>query len=87
MKVIHVNLIGENIKKIMFYWRVKFEQQVRKKTVVRLSITNKQKEKKEERWVIWAKYSRMDQVKCFKGCLPQILPGPFVNTLSHIILL
>ena len=31
-----------------------------------------------------AKYSRMDQVKSFKGCLPQILLGPFLNTLSHM---
>ena len=30
------------------------------------------------------KYSRMDQVKFFKGCLPQILLGPFLNTLSHL---
>ena len=35
------------------------------------------------------KYSRMDQVrpyllKFFKGCLPQILLGPFLNTLSQI---
>ena len=40
------------------------------------------------------KYSRMDQVKFvedrpypfrfFKGCLPQILPGPFLNTLPYI---
>ena len=22
--------------------------------------------------------------KFFKGCLPQILPGPFLNTLTHI---
>ena len=29
-------------------------------------------------------YSRMDQVKLFKGCLPQILIGPFLNTLTHI---
>ena len=26
----------------------------------------------------------MDQVKFFKGCPPQILLGPFLNTLSHI---
>ena len=26
-------------------------------------------------------YSRMDQVKFFKDCLPQILLGPFLNTL------
>ena len=26
----------------------------------------------------------MDQVKFFKGCLLQILLGPFLNTLSHI---
>ena len=30
------------------------------------------------------KPSRMDQVKFFKGCLPQILLGPFLNTLSHM---
>ena len=35
----------------------------------------------------WAKYSRMDQAKCFKGCRPQILLGPFSNTLSHLLLL
>ena len=32
------------------------------------------------------KYLRMDQVKNFKGCLPQILLGLFVNTLSYISL-
>ena len=26
------------------------------------------------------KYSKMDQVKFFKGCLPQISPVPFLNT-------
>ena len=26
----------------------------------------------------------MDQVKFFKGCLPQILLGPFLNTLAHV---
>ena len=26
----------------------------------------------------------MDQVKFFKGCLPQVLLGPFLNTLSHM---
>ena len=31
------------------------------------------------------KYTRMNQVKCFKGCLPQISLGPFFNTLSHIM--
>ena len=30
------------------------------------------------------KYSRMDQVKFFKCCLPLILLGPFLNNLSHI---
>ena len=29
-------------------------------------------------------YSRVDQVKFFKGCLPQILLGSFSNTLTHI---
>ena len=41
------------------------------------------------------KYSRIDQekfvedrphhLKFFNGCLPQILPGPFLNTLPQII--
>ena len=31
-----------------------------------------------------SRYSRMDQVKIFKGCLPQILLGPFLNTLTQI---
>ena len=26
----------------------------------------------------------MDQVKFFKGCLPQILPGPFLNTFPYM---
>ena len=30
-------------------------------------------------------YSRIDQVNFFKGCLPQILLGPFLNTLSHML--
>ena len=34
-----------------------------------------------------AMYSRMDQVKIFNSCLPQILPGLFLNTLSHIFTL
>ena len=25
-------------------------------------------------------------LKIFKGCLPQILHGPFLNTLSHIMM-
>ena len=28
----------------------------------------------------------MDQLKDFKGCLPQILLGLFLNTLTHITL-
>ena len=32
------------------------------------------------------KYSRMDQVNFFKGCLPQILLGSILDTLSHLIL-
>ena len=44
-------------------------------------------------WVINSiKHSRMNQVKFFrpyhfiflKGCLPQILLGPFLNTLTHM---
>ena len=26
----------------------------------------------------------VNQVKFFKGCLPQILLGPFLNTLTHM---
>ena len=33
----------------------------------------------------WDNYSRMDQVKSLKGCLPQILLGLFLNTLSQIM--
>ena len=36
---------------------------------------------------IWARYLRMDQVKFFKGCLPQILFSPFLNTFIYISLL
>ena len=36
------------------------------------------------RGVFETNYSRMDQVKFFKSCLPQILLGPFLNTLSHL---
>ena len=35
--------------------------------------------------VFEAKCSRTDKEKFFKGCLPQILHGPFLNTLSHLI--
>ena len=30
------------------------------------------------------KYSRKDQVKFFKGCFPQFLLDPFLNTLAQI---
>ena len=29
--------------------------------------------------------SRPNDFKFFKDCLPQILPGPFLNTLPHLI--
>ena len=32
------------------------------------------------------KYSRMDQVKFFKGCFPQFLLGPFLNTWFQMAL-
>ena len=32
-----------------------------------------------------SQYSRMDQVKFFKGCRPQILLGPFLNTLFQTL--
>ena len=34
-----------------------------------------------------SKHQRIDQVKFFKGCLPQNLLGPFLNTLSHLFFL
>ena len=30
-----------------------------------------------------SKYSKMNQVKFFKGCFPQTLLGPFLNTLTN----
>ena len=30
-------------------------------------------------------HSRMDEVKFVEGCLPQILLGPFLNTLSQML--
>ena len=30
--------------------------------------------------------SRPYHLKTFKGCLPQILLGPFLNTLTHVII-
>ena len=38
-------------------------------------------------WTYGTKYSRIDQVKVFKGCLPQILLGLILNTLSHMVLM
>ena len=40
-------------------------------------------------WKIWSNLvylSRPYHFKFFKGCLPQILLGPFLNTLTHIFL-
>ena len=34
-----------------------------------------------------SRYSSVDQVKFFKGCLPQILLGPFLNNLTHLLLM
>ena len=31
-----------------------------------------------------SRYLRMDQVKFFKGFLPKILLGPFLDTLTHV---
>ena len=36
--------------------------------------------------VVWSAQSKPYPVKFFKDCLPQILHGPFLNTLSHIIM-
>ena len=33
------------------------------------------------------KYSRMDHVKFFTGCLSQVLLGPFLNTWTHIAII
>ena len=37
--------------------------------------------------LFWIKYSRMDQIKVFKGCLPHILLGPFLNTFSYLLII
>ena len=34
--------------------------------------------------IFGSSYLRMDQVKFFKGCLPQISPVPFLNTLTYL---
>ena len=34
--------------------------------------------------VIWSASNRLYHFKLFKGCLPQIFLGPFLNTLTHI---
>ena len=34
---------------------------------------------------VWSALGRPYPFKLFKGCLPQILLGRFLNTLSHII--
>ena len=36
---------------------------------------------------IETKYSRMDQTRFFKGCLPQILLGPFLNTWTQLLII
>ena len=36
--------------------------------------------------LVGSRYSRRDLVKSFKGCLPQILLYPFLNTLSQLFL-
>ena len=41
-------------------------------------------ERKITLFVYRTKHLRMDQKNFFKGCLPQILLGPFLNNLSHI---
>ena len=35
--------------------------------------------------IVWVPISRPYSFKFFKGCLPQILLGPFLNTLSYLI--
>ena len=32
-----------------------------------------------------SRYSRIDQVNFFNGCLSQILIGPFLNSLTHML--
>ena len=36
---------------------------------------------------IWSTWSRPYPFKYFEGCLPQILLGPVLNTLSHTIMI
>ena len=33
----------------------------------------------------WSALSKPHPLKFFKGCLPQSLLGPFLNTLSHLM--
>ena len=42
---------------------------------------------KKERSRDGLRYSRMDIVKFFKGCLSQILLGPLLNTLTQMSIL
>ena len=37
-----------------------------------------------KKWKGYGLLSRPYCVKFFKGCLPQLLLGPFLNTLSHL---
>ena len=34
--------------------------------------------------VIWSAYRQTMALQIFKGCLPQVLLGPFLNTLPQI---
>ena len=59
---------------------------------VRLRLTSKYRgfmngTRKQSQTMDGTKYSKMEQNKFSKGCLPQISFGPFLNTLSRIILL
>ena len=38
-----------------------------------------------KRKVIWDTVFKKEPSKIFEGCVPQILLGPFLNTLSHIM--
>ena len=52
-------------------------------------ISGERSSRKDSKQINWketygSRYSKMDQVKFFKGCLPQIFFGSFLNTLTHM---
>ena len=52
-------------------------------TITKKLLKHQMFEKSTSRYcfIFGTNYLRMDQVEFFKGCLPQILLGPFLDTL------